>query len=147
MLVFRCEDLGKRCHGPSLGAFVPGLALDLQVLFGMVRPACELPACPTELISGRLYMAGRMRNQNLAQKYFYRDIFCLDLEKLDEWRKLSPYPIPESRSGLFLGWTMVVHNSKAYLFTGRPQLNFFDLVTKKWGSVMTKLNVMIISFS
>jgi hypothetical protein len=105
----------------------------------MVRPACELPACPTELISGRLYMAGGMRNQNLAQKYFYRDIFCLDLKKLDEWRELPPYPIPESRSGLFLGWTMVAHNSKAYLFTGRPQLDFFDLVTEKWGSVMTKL--------
>jgi len=33
---------------------------------------------------------------------------------------------------------MVVHKSKAYLFTGRPQLDFFDLLTEKWGSVMTR---------
>ena len=34
---------------------------------------------------------------------------------------------------------MVVHNSKAHLFTRRPQLDTFDLVTEKWRSVPTKM--------
>ena len=34
---------------------------------------------------------------------------------------------------------MVVRGTKAYLFTGRPQLDFFDLITEKWGYVMTKM--------
>ena len=73
------------------------------------------------------------------QKHHYRDLFCLDLQMLDEWRQLPPYPVPASTSGMFIGWTMLVHNSKAYLFTGRPQVDILDLVAEKWGSIMTKM--------
>ena len=34
---------------------------------------------------------------------------------------------------------MVAHNSKAYLFNGRPKLDVFDLVNETWGSVKTKM--------
>ena len=45
-----------------------------------------------------------------------------------------------SRSGAFLGWNFIPcpEHRKAYLFTGRPELDYFDLTTKKWGSIMTK---------
>jgi len=80
-----------------------------------------------------------MRNHNIGQNQCYRDLFCLDLQKLDVWRELPAYPIPESISGQFIGWTMVVHKSRALLFTGRPQVDFFDLVTENWGSFMTRM--------
>ena len=32
---------------------------------------------------------------------------------------------------------MAVHKNKAYLFTGRPQVDFFDLTNEKWGSFTT----------
>lgn len=80
-----------------------------------------------------------MKNIELLGPH-YRDLWCLDLEKLDAWRALPPYPIPESVSGRFVGWSMVVHNDKAYLFTGRPQLDIFDLVAGKWGNLGTTFN-------
>ena len=33
---------------------------------------------------------------------------------------------------------MSVHADKAYLFTGRPRVDFFDLKTKQWGSIKTE---------
>jgi hypothetical protein len=42
-----------------------------------------------------------------------------------------------SRTGAFLNWNMVLHEDKAYLFTGRPKVDYFDLVTEKWGYIMT----------
>jgi hypothetical protein len=139
MLVSKFEDLGRRYHGPSLDAFVLALALDFRVLFGEVRPTCNCNFNHAGIIAGRLYIAGGIRNQNITQKHYYRDLFYLDLDKLDEWHELRPYPIPESISGIFIGWTMVVRNSKAYLFTGRTQLDTFDLVAEKWGSVTTRM--------
>jgi hypothetical protein len=32
---------------------------------------------------------------------------------------------------------MAVHEHKAYLFAGRPQVDFFDLTTQTWGSIQT----------
>jgi len=32
---------------------------------------------------------------------------------------------------------MVVHNDRAYLFTGRSRIDFFDLITETWGSFAT----------
>jgi len=43
-------------------------------------------------------------------------------------------------SGVFLGWPMTVYEEKAYLFTGRPQVDFFDLVAESWGSINTTYN-------
>jgi hypothetical protein len=68
---------------------------------------------------------------------FYRDFWRLDLNKLDQWQSLPSYPIAESLTGHFLGWSMVAHKDKAYLFTGSPRVDFFDLITGKWGSFTT----------
>ncbi|GLB35176.1 hypothetical protein LshimejAT787_0207410 [Lyophyllum shimeji] len=82
----------------------------------------------------RLYVAG---GQQDSLGPFYRDFWYLDLEKLDAWRPLPGYPIPQSSSGAFLNWSMVVYNNKALLFTGRRQMDYFDLVTEKWGTIDT----------
>jgi hypothetical protein len=83
---------------------------------------------------GRLYVAGGQKD---SLGPFYRDLWCLDLLKFDAWRPLPDYPIPMSSTQLFLNCEMIVHENKAYLFTGRPQIDYFDLVTEKWGSIMT----------
>jgi hypothetical protein len=84
---------------------------------------------------GYLYIAG---GQQSALGPFHRDMWCLNLEKLDGWRELAPYPVPMSSVSLFRGLYMAVHEDKAYLFTGRPTVDYFDLKTKKWGSILTK---------
>lgn len=86
--------------------------------------------------NSRLYVAGGAKESHGP---FYRDFWCLDLIKLDEWRQLPNYPIPMSKTGLFVGWNMVVHEEqkRAYLFTGRPRLDYFNLVTETWGSITT----------
>jgi hypothetical protein len=88
-----------------------------------------------KVIAGHLYLLG-------GEKYldgpWYREFWMLDLTKLDEWRRLPHYPIPSSVTGDLVGYAMVVHpDSKAYLFTGRPQVDFFDLTTRKWGHIIT----------
>lgn len=86
--------------------------------------------------TGRLYVAGGEANLELLGNH-YRDLWCLDLEKRDGWRELAPYPHSFSSVGRFMGWTMAVHQDKAYLFTGRPQVDYFDLINERWGSVST----------
>jgi hypothetical protein len=88
----------------------------------------------TESRLGRLYVAGG-RKDSLGP--FYRDLWYLDLKELDRWRPLPDYPIPMSVSGAFLNWNMVLHGSKAYLFTGRSKVDYFDLATEKWGHIVT----------
>lgn len=88
---------------------------------------------------GRVYIAGGVKCFDLLSGPYYRDMWCFDLQKLDGWRELPSYPIPQTTTGLFLGWSMAVHNDKAYIFNGRPQLDFFDLVNEKWGSVKTRM--------
>lgn len=78
-------------------------------------------------------------NQETREHIKYRDLLCLDLEKQDGWRQLPEYPISERVSGLFKGFVMTVYESKAYLFTGRPQLDVFDLVTEEWSTVTTRM--------
>jgi hypothetical protein len=46
---------------------------------------------------------------------------------MDRWRELAPYPVPMSMVSLFRGLHMAVHEDKAYLFTGRPSVDYFDL--------------------
>ena len=86
--------------------------------------------------NSKLYVAGGAKESHGP---FYRDFWYLDLIKLNEWRQLPNYPIPLSKTGLFVGWNMVVHEEqkRAYLFTGRPRLDYFDLVTDTWGSITT----------
>jgi hypothetical protein len=70
---------------------------------------------------------------------WHRDFWCLDLEKLDAWRKLPPYPVPTRVVGNFQGLTMAVHEDKAYLFTGRLEVDFYDLISNRWDSISTTL--------
>ncbi|KAF8804270.1 hypothetical protein BYT27DRAFT_7069042, partial [Phlegmacium glaucopus] len=83
---------------------------------------------------GHLYIAGG-RRESLGP--FYHDMFCLDLNTLDGWKTLPGYPLHPS---VFLGWHMIPcpEHKKAYLFTGHPTIDFFDLNTKTWGSLLTK---------
>ncbi|RDB16271.1 hypothetical protein Hypma_003064 [Hypsizygus marmoreus] len=85
---------------------------------------------------GHLYIAGG-RKDSLGP--FYRDIFSLNLATRDAWMALPPYPVPFRVSGAFLGWHMVPDpdTGRAYLFTGRPTVDYFDLNTKTWGSMVT----------
>lgn len=64
-------------------------------------------------------------------------MWYLNLEKLDGWKQLPSYPVPFQSMPLFCGLQMSVHQDKAYLFTGRPQIDYFDLKTKEWGSFVT----------
>jgi Galactose oxidase, central domain len=61
----------------------------------------------------------------------------LDVENFDKWRELPPYPISNDIAGNFRSLIIVVHEDKAYLFTGRPQVDYFDLISEQWGSIMT----------
>ncbi|TEB27443.1 hypothetical protein FA13DRAFT_1816373 [Coprinellus micaceus] len=69
---------------------------------------------------------------------FYKDFWCLDLkgEEGREWRKLPDYPVPVDAA---LSRAMVVHREekRAYLITGSPRVDYFDLVTERWGHIMT----------
>ncbi|KAJ3491939.1 hypothetical protein NLI96_g355 [Meripilus lineatus] len=68
---------------------------------------------------------------------FYRDFHYLDLEKLDRWRSLPSYPVPESITGICIGWRMWVHDDKAYLFNGSTLVDYFDLITEEWHQIRT----------
>jgi hypothetical protein len=63
---------------------------------------------------------------------YLRDLWRLDLDKLEAWEQLPSYHVP------FCGLLMAVHANKAYLFAGRPQVDFFDLKTRQWGSIKTE---------
>lgn len=67
-------------------------------------------------------------------------MFSVNLRKLDGWRLEPDFPHPMSRTSAWLGWNMVVSpvHKKAYLFTGRQAVDFFDLTTNQWGVVSTK---------
>jgi hypothetical protein len=70
---------------------------------------------------------------------YFRELWRLDLTKLDKWRAMAPYPIPESVTGKLVGYNMCVSgDGKAYLFTGRSQVDYFDLKTGRWGAIGTK---------
>lgn len=45
-----------------------------------------------------------------------------------------------SSTSAFLGWHIIPNlaHEKAYLFTGRPTIDFFDFKTRTWGSFLTK---------
>ncbi|KAJ7834346.1 hypothetical protein B0H14DRAFT_3871395 [Mycena olivaceomarginata] len=78
-----------------------------------------------------LYIAGGRKSERGP---YYRDIWTLDLNKLDAWRQLPDYPVPAPATGLFLGWNMVLYNNVALLFTGRPTIDVSDLKTETWSS-------------
>ncbi|GBE88799.1 hypothetical protein SCP_1402040 [Sparassis crispa] len=77
----------------------------------------------------RMYIVGGQRSGTFE---VYNDAWCLDLTKLDGWRQLPPYP------GRYLMHTeMAVHGNKAYAFTGRATIEYFDLITDRWRQIRT----------
>ncbi|RDB16756.1 hypothetical protein Hypma_002384 [Hypsizygus marmoreus] len=86
------------------------------------------------IYKGHLYVAG---GGGETKGPWFRDIWRLNLETLDAWQPLQPYLTPERYTGVWLQWNMKVYKDKAWLFTGRPQLDYFDLEKQKWGTVMS----------
>ncbi|KAJ7231156.1 hypothetical protein B0H12DRAFT_1263599 [Mycena haematopus] len=84
--------------------------------------------------NSHLYVAG---GRTSANGPFHRDMWKLDLNTLDQWHRLPDYPIPLGASGRFIGWTMIVRNDTALLFTGRPTLDVFNLTTETWSTLKT----------
>ncbi|KAJ7101982.1 hypothetical protein C8R44DRAFT_988292 [Mycena epipterygia] len=84
------------------------------------------------VFEGQLYVFG-------GEKYlsgpWYRDFWCIDLTALDEWRSLPP--ISTSVTGNLVGYSMVVDGDCAYLFTGRQELDVFNLKTQTWFAIRT----------
>lgn len=83
---------------------------------------------------GHLYVAG---GGGETRGPWFRDLWRLNLEKLDAWQSLPPYPINENLTGPWLCFNLKVYKDKAYVFTGRPEVDFFDLSTQTWGSITT----------
>ncbi|KIJ56983.1 hypothetical protein M422DRAFT_218829 [Sphaerobolus stellatus SS14] len=74
----------------------------------------------------------------------YKDFYYLDLQKMDKWRRLPDYPTQrirfDSRDNR-TGWSNIVicvWEDKAYLFTGRLIVDYFDLKRKEWGVITTR---------
>lgn len=88
-------------------------------------------------LSGHLYVGG---GGGETKGPWFRDLWCLDLQKLDGWRALPAYPVPERYTGVWMCWNLVVHKSRAYLFTGSLRLDFFDLESETWSSIQTTYN-------
>ncbi|RDB24341.1 hypothetical protein Hypma_008407 [Hypsizygus marmoreus] len=82
----------------------------------------------------RMYIAGGLKS---GLGPFYRDFWNLDLEKLDARKPLPDYPVPARHTGQFVNWTARVYENKAYIFTGHPRIDYFDLMIQQWDSVET----------
>ncbi|KAJ7685845.1 hypothetical protein B0H17DRAFT_1225452 [Mycena rosella] len=89
------------------------------------------------LRAGHLYILG-------GEKYlsgpWYRDFWRIDLTALDEWHALPAYPVPKSVTGNLVGHSMVVDGDCAYLFTGRLELDVFNLRTQTWSTLRTSFS-------
>ncbi|KAF7341354.1 hypothetical protein MVEN_01871900 [Mycena venus] len=68
---------------------------------------------------------------------WYRDLWALNLNNRETWRRLPDYPHGMRESGMFVGWHMLVYNNTAILFTGRPTVDVFDLAKESWTSFKT----------
>ncbi|KAJ7908501.1 hypothetical protein B0H13DRAFT_2016515 [Mycena leptocephala] len=72
--------------------------------------------------NSHLYVAG---GRTTSEGPFHRDMWALDLNTLD------------AATGAFIGWTMLVHNDSALLFTGRRTVDLFNLASETWSSFQT----------
>ncbi|KAJ6453239.1 hypothetical protein C8R47DRAFT_1229114 [Mycena vitilis] len=86
------------------------------------------------VFEGHLYILGGEKYLNGP---WYRDFWSIDLAALAEWRALPDYPVPKSVTGDLVGYSMVVHGESAYFFTGRRELDVFNLRSQTWGSLRT----------
>ncbi|KAJ6579160.1 hypothetical protein DFH09DRAFT_1260524 [Mycena vulgaris] len=86
------------------------------------------------VFEGQLYVLG---GEKFLTGPWYRDFWCIDLTALDEWRSLPAYPVSKSLTGNLVGYSMVVDGECAYLFTGRPEVDVFNLRAQKWSVLRT----------
>ncbi|KAI0041879.1 hypothetical protein FA95DRAFT_1564929 [Auriscalpium vulgare] len=70
---------------------------------------------------------------------YYHDFQCIDLNELDAWRAL-PQPPRRPRADSIAAWQMRLDDAtdRAYLFSGKRELQYFDLKEEKWGKIATK---------
>ncbi|KAK7045130.1 hypothetical protein R3P38DRAFT_2882703 [Favolaschia claudopus] len=120
---------------PHKAKLIPGL----QIQGSWKRLSVKNHSGPSEgresfacfIWNGHLYVAGGRR---CSLGPFHRDIWKLNLTTLDAWEPLPSYPFALHQTGLFVGWEMVIHDNQAILFTGRPDLDIFDLTTELWST-------------
>jgi hypothetical protein len=87
----------------------------------------------------RLYVFGGWQGDLSSANPFFKDFWCLDLSVDDserKWRRLADYPqnVPAA-----ISWSFVVEEDedKAYLITGKAQVDYFDLANETWGRIKT----------
>ncbi|KAJ7155681.1 hypothetical protein C8R46DRAFT_1004896 [Mycena filopes] len=88
------------------------------------------------VFEGHLYVIGGEKNLSGP---FYRDMWRMDLTALDEWEPLPACPAVVL-SGKLVGYSMAVDGDCAYLFTGRRDLDVFNLRTQTWSSIRTTID-------
>lgn len=88
----------------------------------------------TEYSVGHLYVAGGQRSGEFE---FYRDLWRIKLDEPVIWEQLPSYPVSFNSVPLLCGMSMAVHADKAYLFTGRLEVDYYDLVENRWGQIKT----------
>ena len=87
----------------------------------------------------RLYVFGGWQGYFSNGDPFFKDFWCLDLDVDDserKWRRLADYP---SKVPAAIGWSFVVEEDegKAYLITGKSQIDYFELASETWGRIKT----------
>ncbi|KAF8965649.1 hypothetical protein BDZ97DRAFT_1811650 [Flammula alnicola] len=135
------ELISLRHPDPSLTATVEVKDPELQVLgswkkVSVRRQGAMKPrlAFASFIWNGKLYVGGGMGE---TKGPFFRDLCCLDLKRLDTWRALPPFPGPEHTTDKWMCWSFAIYDDKAFLFTGKEELDYFDLRSETWHTVMT----------
>ncbi|KAH9836148.1 uncharacterized protein C8Q71DRAFT_760870 [Rhodofomes roseus] len=79
----------------------------------------------------RLYICGGMKG---GSPEVYNDFHCMDLSRQPgTWRELPRFP-----RKVCVNLQLVVHGNKAYCFRGAARIDYFNLTTERWGSVLTR---------
>ncbi|KAG5638213.1 hypothetical protein H0H81_001214 [Sphagnurus paluster] len=81
---------------------------------------------------GHLYVGGGLGE---TKGPCFRDLWRLNLSKLNTWESLPPYPFREDHTGVWMCWNMKVYKDKAYMFTGLQEISVFDLNAQEWTTV------------
>ncbi|KAF7345724.1 hypothetical protein MVEN_01592500 [Mycena venus] len=90
---------------------------------------------------GHLYILGGEKH---LRGPFHRDFWRINLTSLDDWEPLPSYPVPVSVTENISSYSMTVVGSCAYLFTGftgRPDIDIFNLRTRTWTSIRTSMAI------
>ncbi|KAH9947521.1 hypothetical protein B0H21DRAFT_708411 [Amylocystis lapponica] len=102
---------------------------------GCTDPSC-LPLCHTRPLRKILY-TGEV--EDLSQ-FRHPDPRILTRPSLSpQSLQMAPASSYPAARGALLGSHMMVHDDKAYLFKGKPILDYFDLITERWGQLRTSV--------